>query len=469
MPGWNDCRFLLLTAALLAGQRAHSQQDPNAQFGGVVLFFGDHHVEAVMQPEGRYSLYFSDAFDQAMPASAARQASLTILRPRQKPEAVALRIGDSGDDWTGSGAPVSDRNTTVRIAYVLEGKPHSSEILFFPSSTNPLFHAAVRTVPAQVRAGSPARLSFAIHGPDGKSVTALEVVHEKPMHLLIVSHDLAEFYHIHPQLTPAGTFDVMHVFPNGGSYRMFVDYTPRDGGGVVDWHDLRVEGPARPTVRLVADARPVKIAGPFRVTFSSDQPLVAGKDLRLRFRIEEAKTGAPVNNLQRYLGAWAHIMLVSEDLKDFIHAHPMEFGTPDGPSPPVIEVATGFRHPGLYKLWIQIQRNSVVTPVPFVFLVAGQAQAPPAPEAPRDSILVTVSSAGYSPARIDARVGQPLKLAFYRPDAQNCGGVVNFPDLHLSRELPPGKTTVFTIVPRKTGPLSFACKMGMLKGQLIVK
>jgi hypothetical protein len=469
MPSPRHLRFAVLAGLLLTAGRAGAQEDPNAQFGGVVLNFPDHHVEAVLKPDGHYSVYFSDSFDQAMPASAARQASLTILRPRQRPETVAMRIGDSGDDLVGTGAPVSDPKTTVRVAYVLQGKPYSSEILFFPASTNPLFHADVRTVPSPVRAGSPARISFVIHGPDGKNVTALDVVHEKPMHLLVVSRDLGDFYHIHPTLTPAGTFDVTHVFPHGGDYRMFVDYTPKDSGGVVDWHDLKVEGPPRAAIRLVPDAQPVKTVGPFRVTFSSDQPLVAGKDLKLHFRIDEAKTGAAVHNLQRYLGAWGHIMLVSEDLKEFIHAHPTEYGTPNGPSPPVIEVATGFRRPGLYKLWIQIQRNSVVTDIPFVFRVAGQAQAPSGPDAPRDAILVTVSAAGYAPAHIDAKAGQPLKLAFYRPDAQNCGGVVNFPDLHVSQDLPPGKTTVVTIVPRKTGPLSFACKMGMLKGQLIVR
>ena len=469
MQGAHYLRFGFLAGLLLSSGQVRAQEDPNAQFGGVVMFFPDHHAEAVLKPEGHYSLYFSDSFDQAMPASAARQASLTILRPHLKPETVALRIGDSGDDWVGSGAPVSDHNTIARIAYVIQGKPYSSEILFFPASTNPLFHADVHTVPAPVRAGSLARISFAIHGPDGKNITALEVVHEKPMHLLVVSHDLAEFYHIHPQLTPAGTFDVTHVFPHGGDYRMFVDYTPKDSGGVVDWHDLKVAGTPRAPVHLVPDAQPVKTVGPFRVTFSSDQPLVAGKDLKLHFRIDEAKTGAPVHNLQRYLGAWGHIMLVSDDLKEFIHAHPAEYGTLNGPSPPVIEVATGFRRPGLYKLWIQIQRNSVVTAIPFAFRVAGQAQTPSGPDAPRDAILVTVSAAGYAPSRIDAKVGQPLKLAFYRPDAQNCGGVVNFPDLHVSQDLPPGKTTVITVVPRKTGPLSFACKMGMLKGQLIVR
>lgn len=462
-------RFALLLALLLEAAGAFGQTDPNAAYGGVVLFLPDHRVEAVLKPDGHYSLYFSDAWGEAVPATSAHQVGLTVLRPGQKPESVALSVGDTGDDWAGAGAPVTDPRTIVRLSYVLEGKSYSSQILFFPTSTNPLIHADVRTVPSPVRAGRLAKISFAIQGPDGKRITALEVVHTKPMHLLIVSHDLAEFYHIHPQLTPAGTYDVTHVFPYGGNYRMFVDYTPRDLGGVIDWHDLRVAGPARAPVRLAPDKDPVRIAGSLRVTFSSDQPLVAGRDLKLRFKVDDARTGAPVHNLQRYLGAWGHITIISEDLKDFIHAHPMECCGPNGPSPPVIEVATGFRHPGLYKLWIQIQRNSVVTAYPFVLRVAGQAQAPPPPEAPRDSILVTVSAAGYRPERIDAKVGKPLKLAFYRPDAQNCGGVVIFPDLHVSQELPPGKTTVITIVPRKTGPLSFACKMGMLKGQLIVR
>ncbi len=460
---------LVLLVGMFAPGSVLGQIDPNAANGGMILRFADHHVEAVLKSDGKYSLYFSDAWGEPVPASMARQASLTVLRPNQKPESIPLHIGDSGDDWSGTGAPVADHKTTVRIAYVLQGKSYSSDVLFFPTSFNPLYHADLRTYPARARAGAPVKLSFAIQGPDGKAVTNLDIVHEKLIHLLIVSRDLDEFYHIHPLPTPAHTFDVTNVFPHGGAYRLYADYEPHGGGGVVDALDLQVDGPPRPPVRLVPDASPVKTAGPFRMTLSTDKPLVAGADMVLRFRVEDAKSGAPVRNLQRYLGAWAHIAIVSEDLKDFIHAHPFDPGTPNGQSPPVIEVATGFRRPGLYKLWIQIQRNSVVTPVPFVIRVAGQAQAPAGPDAPRDAILVTVSAAGYSPASIEAKVGRPLKLAFYRPDAQNCGGIVNFPDLHVSQELPPGKTTVLTVVPRKSGPLSFACKMGMLKGQLIVK
>jgi plastocyanin domain-containing protein len=80
-----------------------------------------------------------------------------------------------------------------------------------------------------------------------------------------------------------------------------------------------------------------------------------------------------------------------------------------------------------------------------------------------------VSSAGYEPARIPAKAGWPLKLAFFRVDAQNCGRLVKFPDLGIERELPPGKTVVIEVTPRKSGPLAFSCGMNMMKGELLVE
>jgi len=470
-----NCRtaiaLMLLGAVAARPGLSHGEHTP--LYGGIVLSLADHHVEAVLKPDGHYSLYFTDAAGTAIPATVARQVSLTILRPRQKAETIAMRLGDTGDDWVGAGTPVSDPKTTVRIAYVLEGKPYASEILFFSSSTNPLFHIDLHAYPDKVTAGRPVRLALGIRNSEGKSVTALDIVHERPIHLLIVSRDLAEFYHIHPQLTPAGTFDVTHEFLNGGSYRLYADYTPHDSGGVVESMGLEVEGARRAAVRLTPDAQLTKTVGSLRVTLSCDKPLVAGNDLLLKFHVADAKTGAPMRNLQRYLGAWGHIMIVSEDLQDFIHAHPYDPAeTPGHPSlqnPPVIKVATGFRRPGLYKLWIEFQRDSAVIAVPFVLRISGKTESPEAPNAPRDAILVTVSSTGYDPARVEAKLGQPLKLAFYRPDAENCGSVVNFPDLQVTQELPPGKTTIVTIVPRKSGLISFGCKMGMLKGQLIVR
>jgi plastocyanin domain-containing protein len=91
------------------------------------------------------------------------------------------------------------------------------------------------------------------------------------------------------------------------------------------------------------------------------------------------------------------------------------------------------------------------------------------PHVPAGSILVNVSMVGFDPATIDAKAGQPIRLAFYRPNAQNCASEVVFPALGIRKELPPGQTTVVEITPPKSGPLVFACGMNMLKGKLIVR
>lgn len=91
------------------------------------------------------------------------------------------------------------------------------------------------------------------------------------------------------------------------------------------------------------------------------------------------------------------------------------------------------------------------------------------PHAPAGAVLVNVSMVGFDPATIEAKVGQPIRLAFYRPNAQNCASQVVFPTLGIKKELPPGQTTVVEITPPTSGPLAFACGMNMLKGKLIVR
>ena len=46
--------------------------------------------------------------------------------------------------------------------------------------------------------------------------------------------------------------------------------------------------------------------------------LVAGKEGRLTFTVTDAKTGAPVTDLEPYLGAPAHMLIVRRDLSDAV-------------------------------------------------------------------------------------------------------------------------------------------------------
>ena len=54
--------------------------------------------------------------------------------------------------------------------------------------------------------GRTTELRFRIVGPDGRAVTAMDVAHERPMHLIVVRRDLTGYQHLHPTLgaTAAG-------------------------------------------------------------------------------------------------------------------------------------------------------------------------------------------------------------------------------------------------------------------------
>ena len=215
-----------------------------------------------------------------------------------------------------------------------------------------------------------------------------------------------------------------------------------------------------------------------KMALTTDKPLRSMQDIGLKMTISEAATGQPVHNLQPYLGAWAHIAIISEDTQDFVHVHPIEDpgqGVADyekrpGPTPTFIHTATGFRRPGVYKMWVQIQRNDKVSTFPFIFRVgAGHGRHKPGPKVPSGALLVNVSSGGFEPARIPAKAGQPLELAFYRADAQNCASSVVFPTLGIQKDLPPGETVLVEVTPGKTGSLGFSCGMKMLHGELLVQ
>ena len=88
--------------------------------------------------------------------------------------------------------------------------------------------------------------------------------------------------------------------------------------------------------------------------------LKAGQVSTLAARVEDAASGAEVTDLEPYLGARAHMLIVAADLTEAIHAHPEVDAAPGLSFTPIIPRA------GRYKLWIQFQRRGVVSTVPFV-------------------------------------------------------------------------------------------------------
>jgi hypothetical protein len=259
------------------------------------------------------------------------------------------------------------------------------------SSTISNYQVEFESKPAEVKAGEAVDLVFTIRNATGEIVRDLQIVHEQAMHLLVVSEDLSEFYHLHPAQESDGRFRATHTFPQAGNYRLYVDYSPLDTHQIVNQLSLQVLGEVRESIVLIEDEILTKTVNGLRVTMRADQPLRAGKAVLLDFVVEDEQTGELVADLQPYLGALAHFVILSEDGTEFLHVHPMEghealtahhsshavlssthqqTHTEELHSvhtiTPQISAHTSFPRAGLYKLWAQLQRDGRVITVPFV-------------------------------------------------------------------------------------------------------
>ena len=334
-------------------------------------------------------------------------------------------------------------------------------------------------------AGAPLRLSFQAQNSQQRPIQFLEYVHERPLHLLIVSDDLAEFEHIHPELVAGDRYEITHTFKSGGRYRLYADFTPPGGAQRVESFDLTLRGQQRVAVKLAADKNWESETKGVKVAMTARQPLRAGEDIELSFAIRDKTTGKVPENLTPYLGAWAHFVLIDEALQSFIHAHPIETqsnvgatnpihihnesASSQGPPPAEIRVLTSFPKAGLYKLWAQFQLGDAVIAQPFVLQVK-EAATPSLTKVtiPTDAISIKVGASGFAPARLELSANKPVKLAITRDKEPNCGNRIVFPALGIARDLPLGETVIVALPALPAGELRFTCGMGMYKGALVI-
>lgn len=84
-------------------------------------------------------------------------------------------------------------------------------------------------------------------------------------------------------------------------------------------------------------------------------------------------------------------------------------------------------------------------------------------------IDILVDNGVYVPARIQAPVGKPLTLRFFRKDPSPCAEQVLFDDFGVAVDLAVGKPTEVTITPEKPGEYEFTCQMRMYRGVVVAR
>ena len=213
--------------------------------------------------------------------------------------------------------------------------------------------------PQLLRPGQPVNLTFRSLDPrTGLPVRQFEIVHEKLMHLFLVSENLEFFAHEHPVLQPDGSFLLTVNLPLSGMYRMLADYYPSGSVPQLSVQTLFVEGPSGPAKLspCLTPSKSVNLTASLRM--EPEQPL-AGLETKLFYSLD------PAEGLEPYLGAWGHMLAVSGDLIDLIHLHPFLVNAGE------IQFNVIFPRAGLYRIWTQFQRKGEVNTVVFTVPVKG--------------------------------------------------------------------------------------------------
>ncbi len=251
------------------------------------------------------------------------------------------------------------------------------------------------TEPRVVEAGEAATLRFAIHHPgSGELVRDFAMVHDRRYHLFVISQDMAYFEHIHPEQDPDGSWTIDITLPRAGYYKVLSDFVPSGGTAQFIARPLVTRGYtgdfASDSARLVPDTGFTKSVGELTATLTLDPPtFVAGLYGHLNFFLRDAATGEPATDLQAYLGAFGHTLILNEDMSEYVHSHPIDlsagfddeagpmlFMLPMGVDPetlnggPEVTFDALMPAPGRYRAFTQFRRNDVILDFAFTFEVA---------------------------------------------------------------------------------------------------
>jgi len=210
----------------------------------------------------------------------------------------------------------------------------------------PRYSLELMTEPKRPKAGEAVELRLVVRDRDaaGAAVSSFETVHEAPMHLIIVRRDLTGFSHEHPQLEGGG-FRVRYRFSAGGEYHLFADIAPRGAGGQVLMAKLKVAGPESGTDPTPSSGNSAEMITPPDLPVRTTTLVV--------FRIHDPR------DLEPYLGAPAHLILIHEDAESFVHSHPMDEISPEGE----LRFLARLPKAGAYRGWLQFKKAGTIQTV----------------------------------------------------------------------------------------------------------
>ncbi len=243
-------------------------------------------------------------------------------------------------------------------------------LVAIPDRTDAAYWLEVTTEPDAIPVRRPVRLQLTVRDrATNEAVTHFDEMHERLMHLFVVSADLQYFDHVHPS-AKGGSFEIPLTLPRAGAYRLVADLLPTGGTPQTLQHTIltsgHIMGGARRDPEPQAEALEA-LDGDVRARLATAVART-GDDAHLVVELTDRQSGAAIADIEPYLGAWGHMFLASRDLADVVHSHPLiEETKPGGPT---ITFQTLFARSGWYRVWVQVQRRGRLLTFGFTVRVA---------------------------------------------------------------------------------------------------
>ncbi|MEO7369918.1 MAG: hypothetical protein ABI949_06090 [Ilumatobacteraceae bacterium] len=225
-----------------------------------------------------------------------------------------------------------------------------------------------------VPAGAATTFVFRIVGDNADSVTRFQTIHDRPLHLIVLSRNLVDYLHLHPTMDSSGRWTVELPALNPGSYRVFADFQPDGADNITLGTDLDVPGMV-PAVALPAPSSVATVDG-YAVTLAG-MPAVGAEELSFTVRLD----GETVRT-DPYLGAAGHLVAIRDGDLAYLHVHPHEGATGQD-----VTFTGEFPTAGRYRLFFDFSHTGSVHTAAFTVDVpsAGHGAEPSTDPHPSDT------------------------------------------------------------------------------------
>lgn len=158
----------------------------------------------------------------------------------------------------------------------------------------------------EAEAGKETQLKFALQ--QDNQPMKLELLHERPGHLIMVRNDLKYFDHLHPEYEN-GIFTAQKTFLAPGEYQLWIEFTDGTLEHIIDY-PLTVTGTEEMPEPDTLNGLTVDV---------QTSELKQDKTAYLNFAVTEE--GESVSITEKLLGADAHLIIISNTLEEFEHLH----------------------------------------------------------------------------------------------------------------------------------------------------